>query len=114
MDREAAWPFDQGPNVAAITVRSVLDGDPILFVSHNNDDHGWQFLDGREPDEREGRVVGMSTALDLDPTLREIADLPSGWTASRPDSASPWIRRAPTESSMTMAAGANDSTGRAT
>jgi hypothetical protein len=36
------WPFDQGPNVAAITTRQVLDnGLPILGVTHYSDDHAW-------------------------------------------------------------------------
>ena len=41
---EADWPFDQGPRVAAITTRQVLDdGLPILPVTHYADDvlHGW-------------------------------------------------------------------------
>ena len=28
-------------------------------------------------------VIGMAEALALDPTLREIADLPPGWLAQR-------------------------------
>ena len=90
---EIAWPFDQAPNVAAITVRAVLEGDPITFVAHDEDDHGWQFLDGRDPDTREGRLICMSDALARDPTLREIADLPPGWIAWRSDPSSPWSRR---------------------
>ncbi len=92
-DEEPDWPFDQAPNVAAITVRSILDGAPILHVSHDADDDGWQFLDGRDVVMEDGRVIGMSTALRLDPSLREIADLPPGWIASRPDRDSPWVRR---------------------
>lgn len=86
------WPFDQPPNTASITVRAVLEGAPILIVSHDADDGGWQFLDGQEVDEAEGRVIGLGKALRLDPGLRELADLPEGWVASRRDAASPWIR----------------------
>ena len=91
-DQERNWPFDQAPNVAAITCRSILDGAPILHVSHDSDDHGWQFLDGNEVDEVEGRVIGMRTALELDPSLREIADLPAGWIAWRESTAHSWHR----------------------
>lgn len=86
------WPFDQPPNAAAITVQSILDGDPILHVSHDADDHGWQFLDGREVDLGEGRLISMATALELDPGLRAIADLPPGWIAWREGPIGPWIR----------------------
>ena len=88
------WPFDQPPNAAAITVRSVLDGAPILFVSHDEDDDGWQFLDGNEVNQDEARIVGMGTAFRLDPTLADIADLPPGWIAWRDGPGMPWRRAA--------------------
>ncbi len=91
-EREPDWPFDQPPNTASITVRAVLEGAPILIVSHDADDGGWQFLDGNEVDEAEGRIIGLGTALRLDPTLRGVANLPEGWIASRRDAASPWSR----------------------
>jgi hypothetical protein len=87
------WPFDQGPDVAAITVRSVINGDPILYVSHDSDDHSWQFLDGRPPDVEEVRVIAMHEALRIDPTLRQIADLPPGWIAWRKGASGPWSRQ---------------------
>ena len=90
---DPTWPFDQGPRVAAITVRSVLEGAPILRVSHDEDDHGWQFLDGRTPMEEDARLIGMGTALAHDPSLREVADLPPGWVAWRESPSEPWRRR---------------------
>ena len=43
------WPFDQPPNCAVFTLRRIAEGiDPILFVSHDLDDHGWQFWDSTE------------------------------------------------------------------
>ena len=91
-DEPADWPFDQTPNTAAITVRSILEGDPILYVSHDLDDDGWQFLDGRPADTAAGRVIGMHEVLRIDPTLRSIADLPPGWIASRRSRSDPWVR----------------------
>ena len=88
------WPFDQPPDAAAVTVEAVLDGGPILFVSHDAEDHGWQFLDGRAPDESRARVIAMGTALRLDGSLRQLADLPPGWIAWRDTQSGPW-RRAP-------------------
>jgi hypothetical protein len=90
---DPTWPFDQGPRVAAITVRTVLDGHPILHVSHDADDHGWQFLDGRAPEEADARLISMSHALSLDPSLREVGDLPPGWVADREGPSEPWRRR---------------------
>ena len=86
------WPFDQAPNVAALTVSSIVAGQPILYVSHDADDDGWQFLDGRPPDVNEARVISMAEALRLDGTLRQIADLPPGWIAWRDGPSEPWSR----------------------
>jgi hypothetical protein len=91
-DDRAAWPFDQTPNTAAITVRSILEGAPVLYVSHDADDDGWQFLDGQPADVDEGRVIGMREVLSIDPSLRSIADLPPGWIAWRSSPSDPWVR----------------------
>jgi hypothetical protein len=92
-DHAPDWPFDQGPSVAAITVRAILDGDPILHVTHDEDDHGWQFLDGRSVDADDARVVAMSEVVALDKSVREVADLPPGWVAWREGPGQPWQRR---------------------
>ena len=91
-DDLAEWPFDQTPNTAAITVRSILEGAPVLYVSHDADDDGWQFLDGQPADVDEGRVIGMREVLSIDPSLRSIADLPPGWIAWRSSPSDPWVR----------------------
>ena len=44
---DEGWPFDNLPNVAVITTRQVTkDNAPILLVSHDEEDGGWQFLPG--------------------------------------------------------------------
>src|SRR5262245_20282303 len=89
----AVWPFDQGPRVAAITTRQVLDdGLPILRVTHYSDDHDWAFVCGTTDATEDGRVICMETALNLDSTLRTIADLPLGWTAWRERVGDVWHR----------------------
>ena len=85
------WPFDQAPNVAAITTRQVLkEGLPILRVTHYSDDDSWAFVCGTTDKTEDGRVIGMGTALRLDPTLRTVADLPPGWTAWREKIGGEW------------------------
>lgn len=87
------WPFDQAPNVASITTRQVLeDGLPILNVVHYDDDHSWAFTCGTTDATEDGRVIGMGTALKLDPTLVTIANLPPGWCAYRKAVGAPWVR----------------------
>lgn len=93
MSRTEGWPFDQKPNVAAITTRQVLElGYPILQVTHYADDDSWAFLCGTTNDTEDGRVISMSEALELDHSLRSIAELSPGWSAWRKDKNSPWVR----------------------
>jgi hypothetical protein len=87
------WPFDQAPNVAAVTTRQVLEGKlPILCVTHYSDDDSWSFVCGTTDEAEDGRVIAMREALDIDPTLQTIADLPPGWTARRDKVGEPWHR----------------------
>jgi hypothetical protein len=87
-----AWPFEDPPNTASITTRQVLEGAPVLLVTHDADDGGWQFLSGATVDEADGRVVGLGNMLARDPSLGELADLPEGWRARRAARGNPWRR----------------------
>jgi hypothetical protein len=88
-----AWTFDQARNVACVTCRSVLDGHPVLTVTHYDDDHSWGFLDGGLNDGATALVVAMSEVVDRHPDLAEIANLPPGWSARRTAVGEPWLRR---------------------
>jgi hypothetical protein len=86
------WPFEDPPNTAAITTRLVLDGAPILLVTHDADDGGYQFLPGTSVDPHDARVVGLGEMCARDSSLLELADLPEGWRAWRADVGAPWKR----------------------
>lgn len=87
-----SWIFDQPPNAACIACRSVIAGEPVMLVTHYDDDHSWAFLDGKTSDTREALVVAMSEVLSAHPELFEIADLPAGWTARRAVVGDPWVK----------------------
>jgi hypothetical protein len=74
-------------------MRQVLDGgEPILLVSHDEDDHGWQFIGSTDANVPDGRVVCLEEMVRLDPTVVEVADLPPGWKAVRECVGEPWVR----------------------
>src|SRR5262249_42258665 len=78
------WPFDQPRNCATFTMRQVLDGsEPILLVSHDADDHGWQFIGTSDVSMPDAKLVCLEEIVRLDPTVLEVADLPPGWQAIR-------------------------------
>jgi hypothetical protein len=90
---EQAWPFDQPPNCATISLRSIVfGGAPILHVTHDADDHGWQFLDGQQAKTANAAVVLLKEIVDLDPSVLAIADLPVGWCAWRATIDADWQR----------------------
>jgi len=85
------WPFDQEPRAVAITTRQVLDlGFPILRVVHYSDEADWAFTCGTTNDSDDARLIAMEEALQLDASLAEIANLPLGWGASRPQKGGVW------------------------
>jgi len=87
------WRFDQPKNCAAITVRQIIhENHPVLYVTHDADDHGWQFLTLDVPRQEDGKVVALGEMIEMDPTLNDLADLPPGWHAWRKSPRDPWIR----------------------
>jgi hypothetical protein len=88
------WPFDDPGNVAVFTLkRLVQGGSPILRVTHDEEDGGWQFLDGGEVSMDEALLVCLRNMIHLDPSLFELADLPIGWVAERDAPGKPWRRK---------------------
>src|SRR5215470_11170360 len=77
--------FDDPPNSASLICKHVLNGElPILFVSHDEDDGGWQFLcNVNEHEVNDIAIVALHRATDLDPTVSEVSDLPLGFIATR-------------------------------
>jgi hypothetical protein len=88
------WPFAYSPNVATITLRSIVErGQPILFVSHDSDDGYWQFMDGGDEFRVEdAMVIALKEVVEIDESVIELADLPLGWFAHRGSRNEPWKR----------------------
>ena len=49
------------------------------------------FLSGGAMMPAAGKVIGMGTALRIDPTLRSVADLRPGWIAGREQIGAMWV-----------------------
>ena len=87
------WPFSDPPNMAVISVVQVfLQGMPVLHVTHDEDDGGWQFLTGEIVSVSQAFVVALQEMIEHDPSLAVLADLPPGWHARRQDKDSKWER----------------------
>ena len=79
---------------AVFTTTQILRlGRPILHVSHDDDDGAWQFHTGAaQVSDSDAMVVALSTIVEHDPSICELADLPCGWIAERDGIGSPWRR----------------------
>jgi hypothetical protein len=89
------WPFEDPPNVAVIANRRIIAGSAwIAYVTHDEDDGGWQFHTDEpgSPTEEDALVVGLARIVALDERVAELADLPLGWCAWRIAKDAPWQR----------------------
>ncbi len=83
--KKPSYQFSEPKNQACMTCSHVLDSKaPILFVSHDTDDGGWQFLCGAGTHEvDDGRTISMLEAATLDPTVNALYEMPMGVCAER-------------------------------
>lgn len=85
--------LNEKTNTMVITTKSILEKRKnILFISHDEDDGVWQFLDGVDVKEEDAVIVSIFEIAEIDPTINLISDLPMGWIAYRNDIESDWVR----------------------
>jgi hypothetical protein len=103
-----AWPFDQPRNCAVFTTRQVLEGaEPILHVTHDSDDHGWQFLGGEA---REDQLAARNVAWTSE--SRILLQLLELFAQARAEAVSPNTRRRPSPNRHTAFYGTGPETRR--
>lgn len=86
-----SFPFCEDPNTATILCKHIARGEqPILYVSHDEDDGMWQFLCNEEHTIEELMLVTLKQAYELDPSIGELKDLPLGNEACREHPQMPW------------------------
>ncbi|MDR3418947.1 MAG: hypothetical protein P4L83_22455 [Nevskia sp.] len=78
---------------AVLTTSAIAEGKArILVVRHDKGPGGWQLYDGADPSARAPAVLLKSRALELEPALAQVTDLPVGWIATRSGPAASWVR----------------------
>ena len=86
------FPFYDAPDTATIICCHIIDDDePILYVSHDEDDGMWQFLCGSRHDIDEARVVSLKEVFDLDNSVGVLKDMPCGYYAERKTQNDTWL-----------------------
>jgi hypothetical protein len=62
------------------------------LVKHDADDGSWQFHHGAAIVVNEAMIVALNEIIKIDESIKELADLPYGWTAWRKSKNEPWQR----------------------
>ena len=72
----------------------MLNGDePILYISHDEDDGMWQFLCGKLHETDDARIVSLKEVFDLDNSVGALKDMPCGYCATRENREDDWTVR---------------------
>jgi len=93
------WKFPVSPHTLVFTPESIMNGaEPVLYVYRGASDGAWQFHGAGESSIEEAVAICFHHIVDRDPTIKQLADLPLGWCASRKTASDPWVReQAPPE-----------------
>ena len=85
------FPFYDAPNTATIICCHIIEnGEPILYVSHDEDDGMWQFLCGKTHETDEAKLVSLKSVFDLDNSVGILKDMPCGYYAERKTENDDW------------------------
>ena len=89
LDRNTDFKFYEERNLGVYTTRQAFNGDPILYVYHN-EDGDWQFHTSVEPNLDDSMLVCLEEITKLEPSINELFNLQFGWRAWRASSGDEW------------------------
>ena len=67
--------------------------EPILFVSHDEDDGMWQFLCGKTHETDDAKLVSLEFVFKLDNSIGALIDMSCGYYAIREKQEDNWMIR---------------------
>ena len=89
LDRNTDFKFYEERNLGVYTTRQAFNGEPILYVYHN-EDGDWQFHTSLEPNLADSMLVCLEEITKLDSTINELYHLQFGWRAWRDGKEGDW------------------------
>ena len=90
-DRRAWWMRHWLLGTSCIQTLEVFGRrEPTLLISHDADDGMWQLIGASHADGGTGKLGHLHHAVDEDPTLIDVLDLPPGRSAVRSGVGKPW------------------------
>ena len=86
------YPFAETADTACIICKHIINGEqPILFVSHDEDDGMWQFLCGGSHETEDAKVAALGEVFEFDSSIGELAEMPCGYYATRDKADCDWV-----------------------
>lgn len=90
-DRRAWWMRHWLLRTSCIQTLGVFERrEPVLLVQHDANDGTWQLIGASDADSSTAKIGHLHQAIDEDPSLIDVLDLPPGSSATRTDAGSPW------------------------
>jgi hypothetical protein len=87
------WLFKEEPSASVVTQKKITDGVlPILYVFRDSVDGQWIFLADEKSGGDDVVILTLSEIITLDPSMKQLSDLPPGWKAWREAKGQPWSR----------------------
>lgn len=88
------WSWNDTRDYLVTTTKSISDKRmPILRVRHKANVGAWTFDSDSSLLNEIPVALPKSEIIELDPTIRNVLDLPLGWEAIRKNKDSRWVRR---------------------
>ena len=85
------WVFNDPKKTMVITTEKILTKqNDITYVSHDEEDGMWQFLDNDIVKSEDARIVSLEEIVTIDETVFQIASLPLGKVAFRKNIKDVW------------------------
>jgi len=87
--------FEDSLNTAVFTTTFVVKYRSVItYVTHDAEDGAWQFFSNEHFDNYEdvAMIVGLGEIIEMDKSLLDIADLPTGYIATRQSLNDNWAR----------------------
>jgi hypothetical protein len=92
-DRRAWWMRHWLLGTTCIQTVEVFERhEPVLLVAHDAEDGLWQLIGTTDAGSSTGKIGHLHHAVDEDPTLIDVLDLPPGHSAERGSPEAPWTR----------------------
>lgn len=91
LDRNTDFKFYKDRKLCVFTSKQVLEGNPILYVYHDNNGD-WQFHSSDDIGDDDPKVVYLEDIVKLDSDMNVLYDLKPGWCASRENKKAKWER----------------------